>query len=76
MAVLSLLLSGTVVHENDLSQCRNLSWFILDPLGTDFPYCLSLGFIAVERHHDRGSFVKRKHLIGAGLQFKRFSTLS
>ena len=29
--------------------------------------CLSLGFIAVKRHHDQGNSYKGKHLIGAGL---------
>jgi hypothetical protein len=31
--------------------------------------------MAVKRH-DHGYFYKRKHLIGAGLQFQRFSLLS
>jgi hypothetical protein len=30
--------------------------------------CLSLGFIAVKRHHDQGKSYIGKHLIGAGLQ--------
>ena len=38
--------------------------------------CLSLGFIAVKRHHDQGNSYKGKHLTGAGLQFQRFSPLS
>jgi hypothetical protein len=33
-------------------------------------------FIAVKRHHDHGLSYKGKHLIGAGLQFQRFSPLS
>jgi hypothetical protein len=33
--------------------------------------------IAVKRHHDHGnSYKKKKHLVGAGLQFQRFSSLS
>jgi hypothetical protein len=35
-----------------------------------------LSFIAVERHHDQGNSYKEKHLIGDGLQFHRFSSLS
>ena len=31
--------------------------------------------IAVKRHHDQGNSYKRKHLIGAGLEFQRFSPL-
>ena len=39
--------------------------------------CLVHYFIAVKSHHDSGnSYYKRKHLIGAGLQFQRFSLLS
>jgi hypothetical protein len=30
----------------------------------------------MKRHHDQGNSAKRKHLIGAGLQFQRFSPLS
>ena len=37
--------------------------------------CLSQCSIAVKRHHDHGNFFNRKHLIGAGLQFQRFSPL-
>jgi hypothetical protein len=33
-------------------------------------------YIAVKRHHDQGNSYKGKHLIGAGLQFQRFSPLS
>ena len=33
-------------------------------------------FIAVKRHHDHSNSYKGKHLIGAGLQFQRFSPLS
>jgi hypothetical protein len=32
--------------------------------------------IAVKRHHDQGNSYKGKHLIGAGLHFKRFNPLS
>jgi hypothetical protein len=35
-----------------------------------------LGFIAAKRHHDQGNTYKRQHLIGAGLQVQRFSSLS
>jgi hypothetical protein len=40
--------------------------------------CLSLGFIAVNRHHDQGNIVVLygQHFIGAGLQVQRFSPLS
>jgi hypothetical protein len=34
-----------------------------------------LGFIAKKRLHDQGNSFKGKHLIGAGLQFWRFSPL-
>ena len=30
----------------------------------------------MKRHHDHGNSYKRKHLIGAVLQFQRFSPLS
>ena len=36
----------------------------------------SLGFTAVKRHHDQGNSYNGKHLIGASLQFQRFSLLS
>jgi hypothetical protein len=36
-----------------------------------FCKCLSLGFIAVKRQHDRGNSYKGQHLIGAGLQQSR-----
>jgi hypothetical protein len=36
---------------------------------------LVLGFGAGNRHHDQGNSYKGKHLIGAGLQFQRFSPL-
>jgi hypothetical protein len=32
--------------------------------------------VAVKRHHYHGNSYKGKHLIGAGLQFQRFSPLS
>jgi hypothetical protein len=32
--------------------------------------------IALKRHHDRSNFYKGQYLIGAGLQFQRFSPLS
>jgi hypothetical protein len=32
--------------------------------------------IAVKRHHDQNNSYKDKHLIGAGLEFQRFSPLS
>ena len=32
--------------------------------------------ISEKRHHDQGNCYKEKHLIGIGLQFQRFSTLS
>jgi hypothetical protein len=35
-----------------------------------------LGFIVVKRHHNQGNSPKEKHLIEAGLQFQRFSSLS
>jgi hypothetical protein len=35
-----------------------------------------LGFIAVKRHHDQGNFYKGQYLVGAGLQFQRFSPSS
>jgi len=38
--------------------------------------CFSLGFIAVERHRDQGNSSKGQYLIGAGLQFQRFSPSS
>ena len=38
--------------------------------------CLGVCSIAVKGHHDNGNSFKRKHLIGAGLQFQRFSPLS
>ena len=31
--------------------------------------------VAMKRHHDHGNSHKGKHLIGAGLQFQRFSPL-
>jgi len=31
---------------------------------------LSLGFVAVKRHHDHGNCYKGKHLIEAGLRFR------
>jgi hypothetical protein len=31
--------------------------------------CLSLGSIAVKRHHDQGNSYKGRHLTGASLQF-------
>lgn len=37
--------------------------------------CLSHCSIAVKRHHDQGNSYKRKHLIGACIQFRRFSLL-
>ena len=39
-------------------------------------HCPSWGFIAVKRHHDHSNSYKRKHLIGACLQFTRFRQLS
>jgi hypothetical protein len=36
-------------------------------------WILCLGFISVKRHHDQGKSYNRQHLIGAGLQFQRFS---
>jgi hypothetical protein len=38
--------------------------------------CLSYGFLAVKRHHDRSSIYKGQCLIGAGLQSERFSPVS
>ena len=38
--------------------------------------CLSLCSIVVKRYHDQGNSYKYKRLIGAGLQFQRFSPLS
>jgi hypothetical protein len=35
-----------------------------------YAYTLSQGFLAVKRHQDQGNSYKRKHLIGAGLQFQ------
>ena len=40
------------------------------------PCYLCRVYIAVKRHNDQGNSFKRKHLIGAGLQFQRFSPLS
>jgi hypothetical protein len=37
---------------------------------------MSYGYIAVERYRDQGTSYKRQHLIGACLQFQRFSPLS
>jgi hypothetical protein len=37
--------------------------------------CLGMYFIAMKRHHNQGNFYKG-HLIGADLQFQRFSLLS
>lgn len=39
-------------------------------------HSLSLGFMAVKRHHDRRNFYKGKHLIEAGFQSQRFSPSS
>ena len=39
-------------------------------------YCLGLDFIAVKKHQDHCNSYKEQHLIGAGLQFQRFSLLS
>ena len=36
----------------------------------------ALGFLLLGRRHDYGSFYKGKHLIGAGLEFQRYSPLS
>ena len=38
--------------------------------------CLSQGFITVKKHHDHSNSYKGKHLMGAGLQFQTFRTLS
>ena len=38
--------------------------------------CLSYCSITVKRHHDQDNSDKDKHLIGAGLPFQRFSSLS
>jgi hypothetical protein len=38
--------------------------------------CLGLCIAAVKRSHDQENTYKRKHFIGACLQFQRFSTLS
>ena len=35
-----------------------------------------LGFSTVNRHHDHDNSYKEQHLIGAGLQVRRFSSLS
>ena len=40
------------------------------------PFCLILGFMAMKRSCDQGYSYKGKHLLGAGLQFLRFSPLS
>ena len=32
--------------------------------------------VSVKRHHDQGNSYKEQHLIGAGLQFQRFSPLA
>ena len=39
-------------------------------------YVLDMVSIAVKRHHDQGNSYKEQHLIGAGLQFQRFSSSS
>lgn len=41
-----------------------------------FMYCLSWCCVAVKRHHDHGNSYKGKHLIGACIQFQKFSLLS
>jgi hypothetical protein len=41
----------------------------------DGELCLRVS-IAVKRHHDHSNYYKEQHLIGAGLKFQRFSTLS
>jgi hypothetical protein len=38
--------------------------------------CLSHCSITVQRHHDQSNSYKRKDLIGAGLQYQRFSGLA
>jgi hypothetical protein len=38
--------------------------------------CLSWGTTAVNRHHDQGKSYKGQHLIVAGLQDQRFSSVS
>jgi hypothetical protein len=38
--------------------------------------CLSLGFIAVKRHHDQGNSYRGSHFIGAALKFQMLSPLS
>jgi hypothetical protein len=48
---------------------------VQSPLPTKHTWCLRIS-IAVMRHHDQGNYHKRQHLIGAGLQFQRFSPLS
>jgi hypothetical protein len=45
-------------------------------MGTRVMGCLSLGFTAVNRHHDQGNAYKGQHLTGSGLQVQRFSLLS
>ena len=55
------------------------SWFSPSQIcgdRTQISRCLTQGFVAVKRHHDQGNCYKGKHLIGAGLQFQRFSPLS
>ena len=37
---------------------------------------LSKGFVTVKRHHDQDNSYKGKHLIGNGLQFKKFIQMS
>ena len=55
-----------------LSGCELLQEYFQLP----FPVCISQNFTAVNRHHDQGKSYKGQHLIGAGLQFQRFSPLS
>ena len=44
----------------------------------DYFHCslLSQGFVTVKRYHDQDNSYKGKHLIGACLQFQRFSPSS
>lgn len=40
------------------------------------PFGIVLDFNTVKRNHDQGNSYKGKHVLGAGLQFQRFSPLS
>jgi len=69
---------------NELEICIHLLWLNVESdeqkseseKKGEGGHCLSLGFTAVNRHHDQCEFYKGQRLIGAGLQVQRFSPLS